>query len=129
MGGALKIVAAGLLLFGLVGAARAQPYGYYPGRGADYAYRYAPPRAYGYDGSYTPYSYGNGYDGYNGEAAIATGPGGAPLSPEILNGAPYDRFGPDPNGMTGPDGQPIKCKLVNRYDADHGRYTTRRECW
>lgn len=123
------------LVAGLAGAAAlAQPYGYYPGRGADYAYRYEPPRAYGYDGRYTPYSYGNGYDGYNGvDHGVAAGLGGALLgaavSPDILSQAPYDRFGPDPNGMVGPNGQRIKCQLVNHYDSWYGRYMTRRECW
>jgi hypothetical protein len=118
----------------LSGAAAAQPYGYYPGRGADYAYRYDPPRAYGYDGRYTPYSYGNGYDGYDaGDEVAAGGLGGAllgrPMPPDLLAQSPYHRFGPDPNGMAGPDGATIKCKLVNRYDSWYGRYMTRRECW
>jgi hypothetical protein len=116
---------AGALLAGLASAAQAQPTGYYPNRSADYAYRYEPPKAYGYDGSYTPYSYGDGYDGYNGDATLLRGG----LSADILNSAPYDRFGPNPDGMTGAEGKPIRCKLVNRYDADQGRDVTRRECW
>jgi hypothetical protein len=125
---------ASALVLALAGAAQAQPTGYYPGRGADYAYRYEPPKVYGYDGSYTPYSYGNGYDGYNGgDWSVAAGLGGALLgatmSPDILRHAPYDRFGPDPNGMVGPDGRQIKCKLVNRYDSYRGQFMTRRECW
>jgi len=125
---------AGTLVLVLASAAQAQPYGYYPGRGADYAYTYAPPRAYGYDGRYTPYRYGDGYDGYNGgDSALAAELGGAlvgaAIPPDILQAAPYDRFGPDPNGMVGPDGARIKCKLVTRYDSDYGRYVTRRECW
>ena len=115
---------AGALVLALASTAQAQPSGYYPGRGADYAYRYEPPKAYGYDGRYTPYSYGDGYDGFNGRTLP-----GAALSPDVLSQAPQDRFGPDPNGMVRPDGAVIKCKLVNRYDSDYGRYMTRRECW
>lgn len=129
----LTALAAGLAMMGA--AAQAQPYGFHPSPwSADYAYRYDPPRAYGYDGRYTPYSYGNGYDGYNGgDASAAAGLGGvllgAAMTPDILGRAPYDRFGPDPNGMVGPDGRAIKCKLTNRYDSYYGRHMTRRECW
>ena len=110
----------------LTGAAQAQPYGYYtPGGG--YAYRYDPPRTYGYDGRYNGY-YGN--DDYgSSDAAIASALLGATIAPDVLGHAPYDQYGPDPNGMVAPDGHLIKCKLVNSYDGDYGGYRTRRQCW
>ena len=117
------------------GSAKAQPYGYYPDRSADYAYRYAPPRAYDSDGNYTAYSYGNGSDGYNASVGygLAAGLGaallGAAISPDVLGHAPYDQYGPDPNGMVAPDGHRIKCKLTDSYNGDYGRYVTRRACW
>jgi hypothetical protein len=135
------LIAALIAGLSIAATAQAQPYGFHPSPWtADYAYRYDPPRAYGYDGRYTPYSYGNGYDGYNGynghdggDASAAAGLGGmllgAAMTPDVLDRAPHDRFGPDPNGMAGPDGRPIKCKLTNRYDSYYGRYMTRRECW
>ena len=141
----LSAVVASLAVAGgaaaIAGAAHAQPYGYYTGPG-HYGYRYDPPRAYGYGGGYTPYSYYNGYNDYGGYqgyggngyygssgAALAGALLGAMIAPEVLGHAPYDEFGPDPNGMIAPDGPRIKCKLVNGYDSYDGRYRTRRQCW
>ena len=120
----------------LTGTAQAQPYGYYTGNGY-YAYRYDPPRSYGSDGRYTPYSYYNGYNGYGAyggdygtsEAALAGALLGAVISPDVLGHAPYDQFGPDPNGMIAADGHRIKCKLMDSYDSYYGAYRTRRQCW
>jgi hypothetical protein len=115
MRGMLCALAAGLALAGgaAADAGLAQPYGYYPGPG-EYAYRYAPPRAYDYDGRYTRYSYDNG--GYYAPPARA-------------GHARYDRYGPDPNGLLAPDGHVIKCKLATRWSGYYARYVTRRECW
>lgn len=131
----LSAVVAGLAVAGgaaaIAGAAQAQPYGYYPAPGG-YGYRYDPPRVYDSDGRYTTYSYYNGYGAYDGAAGAAGVAGallGAAIAPEILGHAPYDRYGPDPNGMVAPDGHQIKCKLVDTYDGYYGRYMTRRECW
>jgi hypothetical protein len=125
--------AAGLAVAGgaiaLAGAAQAQPTGLYVGDGY-YAYRYDPPRAYGYDGRYLPY--GHYYDGdssYNSVAVLAGALLGATLPADILRHAPADQYGPDPNGMIAGDGHRIKCKLQTRYDGYYGRYRTRRECW
>jgi hypothetical protein len=41
---------------------------------------------------------------------------------------PYDRFGPDPNGMIAADGHRIKCKLEDTYSYRFDRYMTRRVC-
>jgi len=41
---------------------------------------------------------------------------------------PYDRFGPDPNGMIAADGHRIKCKLQDTYSYRFDRYVTRRVC-
>jgi hypothetical protein len=117
----------------MTGEVQAQPYGYYTPYGG-YAYSYSPPRAYGYDGRYTPYSYYNGYDGYNGGYSSSAGLAGALLGSMMGGGyygrdVPYDRYGPDPNGMIAPDGHRIKCKLRSGYDSDYGGYRTRRECW
>jgi hypothetical protein len=122
--GAGLAVLAGAAALG--GAAHAQPYGYYRGYG-DYAYRYAPPVIYGYDGRYTPYAFYNGYD----YAGIAVGGAqlGSTMGYVYAPGTPYDRYGPDPNGMMAPDGHRIKCKLTTFYDGLYGRYVTRRECW
>jgi hypothetical protein len=123
-----RILSAAAMGLVLTGAARAQPYGYYPGPGAEYAYQYAPPRAYGYDGGYTPYSYYNGYDWYYPSGYASAGPlPGPTLGPDVLIRAPRDRWGPDPNGVRAPDGHRIKCKLVESWTG-YG-YTTRRECW
>jgi hypothetical protein len=132
----LSALVAGLAAAGgaavLAGAAQAQPYGYYSGwNGNAYAYRYAPPRAYGYDGRYT--RYGDGYYGGNGGYSRYYGLTGsafaAAIAPEILGDAPNDQYGPDPNGMIAPDGHRIKCKLLNRYNRYAGHSMTRRECW
>ena len=32
-----------------------------------------------------------------------------------MRGVPFDRYGPDPNGMIAPDGHRIKCKLQDDY--------------
>jgi hypothetical protein len=122
----LTAALAGLAVTAAVGgAAQAQPHGYYA-PGGNYAYRYDPPRAYGYDGRYTPYSY---YDGYAGAGAALGGALlGAAIAPELLGQAPYDRYGPDPNGMIAADGHRIECKLRTRYDGRYGAYRTRREC-
>lgn len=89
------------LVLALASAAQAQPYGYYPGRGADYAYRYEPPKAYGYDGRYTPYSYGDGYDGFNGGDGAAAGRSGAlvgaTVAPQALGKARCAHPGPGPD--------------------------------
>jgi hypothetical protein len=133
----LIAAAAGLAVAGgasaVSGAAQAQPYGYYTGNGY-YGYRYDPPRAYGYDGRYTPYGYYNGYTpygttAYSGSAGLAGALLGAVIAPEVLGHAPYDQYGPDPNGMIAPDGHRIKCKLMDSYDSYYGQYRTRRECW
>jgi hypothetical protein len=83
--------------------ASAQPYVVYPS--GEPGYRF--------DDYGRPY-YDDGYRGpglYAGEAAV-----------------PYDRFGPDPNGMIAPDGHRIKCKLDNTYSPRFDRYVTRRIC-
>jgi hypothetical protein len=43
-------------------------------------------------------------------------------------GVPYDRFGPDPNGLIARDGHQIKCKLQDDYSYRLGYYVTRRVC-
>jgi len=122
----LTAVTAGLAIAGgaaaLAGSAQAQPYGYYRDNGY-YGYRYDPPRAYGGDGRYTPYSYYNGYDG----AGVAGALIGSLMG--YRANVPYDRYGADPNGMIAPDGHRIKCKLRSRYDGDYGGYRTVRECY
>lgn len=132
----LSALVAGLAVAGgagaIAGAAAAQPYGYYTGPGY-YGYRYVPPRAYGEDGAYTPYSYYNGYgvygNSYYGGAGVAGALLGVAIAPELLGHAPYDQYGPDPNGMIAPDGHRIKCKLRNIYDGAYRGYVMRRECW
>ncbi|RAK51499.1 hypothetical protein [Phenylobacterium deserti] len=130
------LVAAGAL--SALGAAEAQPYGYYTGPGG-YGYRYDPPRAYDPYGRYVPgRPYYNGYDGYPGDSSIA-GAAGAVLGALLgdpgygsgygWSGVPHDRYGPDPNGMIGPDGRRIKCKLRRSYDPYYRGQVTRRECW
>lgn len=119
------LIVLGLMLLGgaagMIGdPAQAQPYGYYRGYG-DYGYRYDPPRLYGPDGSYTPFIYPNGYDGYNEPPERPRAAG--------FQGIPHDDYGPNPNGMVGPDGRRIECKLTDRYDSYYGRYVRRRECW
>jgi len=135
---AAGVVAAGLMAAGgaaaTAGAAKAQPTGYYPAPGA-YAYRYDPPRAYDANGDYTGQTYGDGYDGYDayGDAAAAAGDTGAALGAAVaaatLGHAPYDQYGPDPNGAVAPDGHQLKCKLVQDWNDYADRYVTRRVCW
>jgi hypothetical protein len=81
---------------------QAQPYGYYYGP----APAYAP--GYRYDEFGRPYF----DDGYRGPAAAM----------------PYDRFGPDPNGMIAADGHRIKCKLQDDWDGRYDRHYTHRVC-
>jgi hypothetical protein len=117
----LAAVAGGAVLGGAMAAqaVSAQPYVVYPdARVVEPGYRYD---AYG-----RPY-YDDGYrrpDYYVGEA-------GSTLGPALADGyarVPYDRYGPDPNGMIAPDGHRIKCKLTDAYDYRMGRYLTRRVC-
>jgi hypothetical protein len=105
-------------------AVQAQPYGYYE-RVAPY---YAP--AYHYDTygrRYFEDAYGRHYvDDYDGPAIA-----GSVLGPALVDGyarVPYDRFGPDPNGMIAPDGHRIKCKLQDAWSDRVDRYVTRRVC-
>jgi len=65
---------------------------------------------YRYDAFGRPY-YDDGYRDYRGYADV-----------------PYDRFGPDPNGMIAADGHRIKCKLQDTYSYRFDRYVTRRVC-
>src|SRR5258708_4567582 len=46
----------------------------------------------------------------------------------VLGDVPYDRYGPDPNGMLARDGHRIKCKLTSDWDYRLDRYVTRRAC-
>lgn len=139
----LSALVAGLAVAGgaaaFTGGAQAQPYGYYGAPGY-YGYRYDPPRTYGPTGAYTPYNYYNGYDGYNGYGGYSGYDGyggygaagsvlGAALAPEILGHAPYDEYGPDPNGLVAPDGHQIKCKLIDNWDSYRNAYVKRRQCW
>ena len=118
-----------LLLAGLAGAtllggaavvqtASAQPYVVYPpARVVEPGYRYD--------------AYGRPYydDGYRGPAYVPEA--GSVLGPALAEGyasVPYDRYGPDPNGMIAPDGHRIKCKLNDTYDSRLDRYVTRRLC-
>lgn len=121
---------AAILALAVAGVAQAQPYGDYTGRGAEYGYRYAPPRAYDGAGRYLPYSYYNGYDGY--DYPPATPEAGAALAAAMaaaaLGHAPYDEYGPDPNGAVAPDGHQIKCKLVSDWSDYYSRYVRRRVC-
>src|SRR5437879_5428965 len=78
---------------------QAQPYGYYP------APAYVP--AYRYDEFGRPYV----DNAYRAPAAV-----------------PYDRFGPDPNGMIAADGHRIKCKLQDDWDGRYDAYMTHRVC-
>jgi len=98
----------------------AQPYGYYVAP----AYHYD-----SYGRRYFEDAYGRHYvddaPAYYDAPAIA----GAVIGPALVEGyarVPYDRYGPDPNGMIAPDGHRIKCKLTDSYDGY--RYRTRRVC-
>ncbi|MGZ3377473.1 MAG: hypothetical protein ACXU8S_12825 [Phenylobacterium sp.] len=120
-----KLLLAGVVSATLLGGAAitqtasAQPYVVYPG---------APPAGepgYRYD------AYGRPYfdDGYRGPAYVPEA--GSVLGPAIVEAygrVPYDRYGPDPNGMIAPDGHRIKCKLDDTYDGRLDRYVTRRVC-
>ncbi len=123
----LCAMAAGLAA--IAAAARGQPTGYYPGPNASYAYRYAPPRAYGPSGDYTPETYYSGYDTYYGQEGRWVAPPGAAAAEAAIEHAPRDAYGPDPNGLVAPDGHRIKCKLVGDWSSYAGRHVTRRECW
>jgi hypothetical protein len=118
------LAAAPLLLAGVVlaGGAAAQPFGYYPAPG-HYAYHYAPPRAYDANGNYTAFVFFNGVDFSD------PVPGTGLLAPEILARAPYDRYGPDPNGLIAVDGHMIYCRLVQTWSGTVHRYLQQRECW
>jgi hypothetical protein len=117
----LAAVAGATLLGGaaIAQAVSAQPYVVYPAGPAvvEPGYRYD--------------AYGRPYfdDGYRGPAYVPEA--GSVLGPAIVNGyasVPYDRYGPDPNGMIAPDGHRIKCKLDDSYDSRLDRYITRRVC-
>jgi hypothetical protein len=98
---------------------QAQPYdGYY-----DRAYHYD-----SYGRRYFEDAYGRHYveaPRYYDEDGIAVG--GAVLGPAMRD-VPYDRYGPDPNGLVASDGHRIKCKLQDDYNYRLGRYVTRRVC-
>ncbi len=117
----LAAVAGGTLISGaaMVQTAAAQAYVVYPpARVVEPGYRYD---AYG-----RPY-YDDGYRAAPGYYAE----GGAVLGSALADGyarVPYDRYGPDPNGMIAPDGHRIKCKLTDDHDYRAGRYMTRRVC-
>jgi hypothetical protein len=103
--------------------AQAQRYGYYE--------RVVP--AYHYDSygrRYFEDRYGRHYvdevaPRYYDDDGVAVG--GALLG-AALGDVPYDRYGPDPNGMIARDGHRIKCKLTSDYGYN-GRYMTRRVCY
>jgi len=105
-------------------AAQAQPYyGYYervtPGYHYDtYGRRYFEDR----HGRHYVDEAAPRYD-YDDDLAV----GGALLG-SVLGGVPYDRYGPDPNGMIARDGHRIKCKLSDTWDYRLDRYVTRRVC-
>jgi hypothetical protein len=98
------------------------------------AYIYYPPAAaavvqpgYRYDDEGRPYY----DDGYRAPGVVVVGEAGSALGPALVEGyatVPYDRYGPDPNGMVAPDGHKIKCKLDDTYDDRLDRYVTRRVC-
>jgi|SRR6185437_3117858 opacity protein-like surface antigen len=105
---------------------QAQPYGYYERVTPDYHYdtygrRYFEDR-YGrhYVEDAAP-RYDRDYD----DEGLAVG--GALLG-SVLGDVPYDRYGPDPNGMIARDGHRIKCKLNDTWDYRLDRYVTRRVC-
>jgi len=116
----LAAVAGGTLLGGaaIAQTAAAQAYVVYPpARVVEPGYRFD---AYG-----RPY-YDDGY-----RAPAYVGEAGSVLGPALVEGyarVPYDRYGPDPNGMIAPDGHKIKCKLTDDYDYRLDRYLTRRVC-
>jgi hypothetical protein len=96
----------------------AQPYVVYPAPVAQPGYRYD--------------EYGRPYfdDGYR-APGVYVGEAGSVLGPALVQGyaaVPYDRYGPDPNGMIAPDGHRIKCKLDDGWDSRLDRYVTHRVC-
>jgi hypothetical protein len=120
-----KLLLAGVAGATLLGAAliaqsaSAQPYIIYPAGPSvvEPGYRYD--------------AYGRPYydDGYRAPAYVPEA--GSVLGPALVEGyasVPYDRYGPDPNGMIAADGHRIKCKLADDYDDYDGRYQTRRIC-
>ena len=119
----LLAAAAGATLLGgaaISQTASAQPYVVYPAAPA------AVEPGYRYDAYGRPY-YDDGYRA----PGVYVGEAGSVLGPAIVNGyasVPYDRYGPDPNGMIAPDGHRIKCKLSDSYDSRLDRYITRRVC-
>jgi hypothetical protein len=103
--------------------AQAQPFGYYE-RATPYYHYDSYGRRYFVD------RYGRHYvdevaPRYYDDDGLALG--GALLG-SVLGDVPYDRYGPDPNGMIARDGHRIKCKLTDSYDYRVGRYITRRVC-
>jgi hypothetical protein len=73
---------------------------------------YAAEPGYHYDAYGRPYfEDGYGTPGFVGPVAV-----------------PYDRYGPDPNGLIAADGHRIKCKLQDSYSYRFERYVTRRVC-
>jgi len=121
-----KLLLAGVAGATLLGGAMiaqsvsAQPYVVYPAAPAvvEPGYRYD---AYG-----RPY-YDDGYRA----PGVYVGEAGSVLGPAIVNGyasVPYDRYGPDPNGMIARDGHRIKCKLQDVFDDRYGGYLRRRVC-
>jgi len=104
--------------------AQAQPYGY--------SERVAP--YYHYDSSGQRYfldRYGHRHyvdevaPRYYDDDGLAIG--GALLG-SVLGDVPYDRYGPDPNGMIARDGHRIKCKLTSDWNDRVDRYVTHRVC-
>jgi hypothetical protein len=116
----LFAAAAGATVLGgamIAGAVQAQPY--YVAPAPAYV---APGPAYHYD------AYGRlVYDPAYGAPVV----GGAVIGPPLagaVGAVPFDRYGPDPNGMIAADGHKIKCKLTDDYDDRFGRYMTHRVC-
>ncbi len=88
------------------------------------AYLAAPPvyaPAYHYD------AYGRRI--YDGPPPIVGGAVVGPALADAYGAVPFDRYGPDPNGMIAADGHRLKCKLQDDYDARFDRYMTHRVCW
>jgi hypothetical protein len=119
----LAAVAGGTILGGatIAQAVSAQAYVYYPPAAAP-----AIEPGYRYD------AYGRPYydDGYRAAPGVYVGEAGSTLGPALVEGyarVPYDRYGPDPNGMIAPDGHRIKCKLTDDWDSRYG-YHTHRVC-
>jgi hypothetical protein len=114
--GAATVLGAG----GVAPALHAQPYVVYPPAAAlvEPGYRYdADGRPYYDDGYRAP-----GYHAPEGAAVLG------PALADSYSRVPYDRYGPDPNGLFASDGHRIKCKLEDTYDDRVDRYMTRRVC-